>query len=396
MRGFSIARLPRIVFGEGRLVELPALIADYGARVLLVTGAPFVARSPLFAQLLAGLRTSGIESEQVEIAAEPSPAVVDAAVGRFRGDPIDVVVGIGGGSVLDAAKAIAGLLPTGRSVLDHLEEVGRDIPYRGPALPLIAVPTTAGTGSEATRNAVISVRGDQGFKRSFRHDLLVPQIALVDPQLTWTCPPEVTAASGMDAITQLLESYVSPQANPFTDPLAEAGLTAAQEALVPAVRDGATAAGRPARAAMAYAALLSGICLAQTGLGAVHGLASPLGAFFPIPHGVACGTLVAAATAANIRALQARAPQDKALTRYAHAGSRLTGISTTSAEAARSALVRQLEEWTDQLGLPRLATYGVAAHHFPQIVRHSRAGSMRTNPIGLTDEELTSILAQRL
>ena len=396
MRGFSTARLPRIVFGEGRLAELPELVTSYGRRALLVIGSRFFAASPLFADVLEALAAAGVKCDHVEIAAEPSPAIVDQAVARFRPDRIEVVVAIGGGSVLDAAKAIAGLLPTGQSVLDHLEEVGRGIPYRGPALPLIAAPTTAGTGSEATRNAVISAPGRDGFKRSFRHDLLVPQVALVDPQLTWTCPSDVTAASGMDAITQLLEAYVSPNASPFTDPLATAGLAAAGPALVDAARAGAAPEGRPARSAMAYAALLSGICLAQAGLGAVHGLASPLGAFFPIPHGAACGTLVAAATAANIAALGDRAPGHAALSRYAEAGRALAGCGISDPEAARCDLIQRLARWTEELGMPRLGAYGVESQHVPWIVRHSRAGSMKTNPIELTDEELASILYQRL
>ena len=226
----------------------------------------------------------------------PSPALREVA--------IDAVIGIGGGSALDAAKAIAGLLKPGNSVMDHLEGVGPELPYRGPATPFIAVPTTAGTGSEATKNAVLSLAGQ--FKKSFRDDQLVAEWAIVDPDLLATCPPHLIAADGMDAFTQLLESFVSTRANPMTDALARSGIMAVKDSLLSLYREQSATA----REKMAYASLLSGICLAQTGLGSVHGLAAPLGAFFPIPHGVACGTLVATATAVNIAAMKAREPDN--------------------------------------------------------------------------------------
>jgi len=227
------------------------------------------------------------------------PYKVDEAVKNYRHTGIELIVGIGGGSVLDAAKAIAGLLPYGNSVMDHLEGVGKGIEYQGPAMPFIAVPTTAGTGSEATKNAVLSRIGADGFKKSFRHDTLVPQVAIVDPDLLASCSAEIIAANGMDAFTQLLESYVSINANPITDALAISGITAFREGFFSVWENTDTA--KSGRSQLAYAALLSGINLAQTGLGSVHGLASPLGAFFPMPHGVVCGTLVAEATAINIK-----------------------------------------------------------------------------------------------
>jgi len=245
-------------------------------------------------------------------------------------------VGIGGGSALDAAKAIAGLLRVGDSVMDYLEGVGPEKPYTGPAVPFIAVPTTAGTGSEATKNAVLSRHGRDGFKKSFRDERLVAQHALVDPDLLIGCPPELIAANGMDALTQLVESWTSLRANPFTDALALSGLEAARDALLPWYEN----AGGPAditeaaRSRMAYASLISGITLAQVGLGAVHGLASPLGAFFPIPHGVVCGTLLAEATDINIRAMRERDRHNPALARYARLAEILLGLERASAAAA--------------------------------------------------------------
>jgi alcohol dehydrogenase len=324
---------------------------------------------------------------------EPSPALIDEVVARHRAQQIDCVVGIGGGSALDAAKAIAGLLKPGHSVMDHLEGVGPELPYQGPATPFIAVPTTAGTGSEATKNAVLSIHGEGGFKKSFRDDKLMAEWALIDPDLLATCPPRVLAANGMDAFTQLLESYVSAKANPFMDTLAVSGMEYARDALLPWYEG----EGDPAqhRAGMAYAALLSGITLAHVGLGSVHGLASPLGAFFPIPHGVVCGTLVAEATRINIEVLKARESTNPALVKYAHAG-RLLARQAFSDDEAHVALVETLVDWTRRLKLQRLGEYGVTEADIPRIVANSRGSSMKTNPIVLTDEEIASIVRARL
>ncbi len=391
---FSIARLPRIEFGAGVISKLPELIAQYGKQVLIVTGRRSFTNSPHWPILLAALAKAGVDWEQTRVDDEPSPPLIDKIVRQFHSAGITAVVGIGGGSVLDAAKAIAGLLPSGDSVLDYLEGVGPEKPYHGPAMPFIAVPTTAGTGSEATKNAVLSVRGHDGFKKSFRHELLVPEYALVDPDLLATCPPLQIAANAMDALTQLLESYVSTKANPFTDALAESGLHAVRQGLFAWYAGGEHAA--PGRAKMAYAALLSGVCLAQTGLGSVHGLASPLGAFFPIPHGVVCGTLIGAATRVNLRALQEREPGNPAWRKYAQAGAILHGRTFASIEESQNALLTLLDEWTEQLALPRLNAYKIEESDFNHIIAHCRGGSMKTNPLTLSDAEIADVLRQRL
>jgi alcohol dehydrogenase len=391
---FSIARLPRIEFGAGFITQLPGLIARYGNRVLLVTGQRSFPESPHWPALRAALEQSGIDWAPVRIIDEPSPQEVDAAVRQFHGQGFTAVAGIGGGSVLDAAKAIAGLLPSGDSVLDYLEGVGPEKPYQGPALPFIAVPTTAGTGSEATKNAVLSVRGPNGFKKSFRHELLVPEYALLDPDLLASCPRPQIAANAMDALTQLLESYVSIKANPFTDALAESGLNAVREGLLAWYEGGDQAAA--GRSRMAYAALLSGVCLAQTGLGSVHGLASPLGAFFPIPHGAVCGTLVGAATRVNLTALRERDPNHPSWGKYARAGEILHGRHYPGVEEAHAALLALLEDWTERLKLPRLNVYGIQESDFAHVVAHSRGSSMKTNPLVLSDAEITNILKERL
>jgi alcohol dehydrogenase len=319
--------------------------------------------------------------------------VVDGAVDANRDAAVEVVLGVGGGSVLDAAKAVAGLLRTGTSILDHLEGVGPQLPYPGPAVPLVAVPTTAGTGSEATRNSVISERGPGGFKRSFRDERLVAADAVVDPDLLAGATAEGIAANGMDALTQLLESYVSLRAGPVTDALAIAGLEAARDGLSAWHADPDGPEAPAARERMALAALLSGICLAHAGLGAVHGLASPLGALFPVPHGAACGATLAAVTAVNVSALADRDPLSPALERYARLGRLLARLpETTSDREARGALVIALSKLTARLGIPRLREFGVGAGDFPAIVAGSRGSSMRTNPVTLTDEELGAVL----
>ncbi len=386
---FEVSGFPAIVFGEGALARAPEIVSRFGRRALLVTGARSLDGTGRLGALEAGLAEAGVSWERARVEGEPSPAVVDACVARFRRDPIEVVLGVGGGSALDAAKAVAGLLRTGRSVMDHLEGVGRGIPYEGPAVPFVAAPTTAGTGTEATRNAVLGERGSAGYKRSFRHEALVPRWAVVDPDLLEGCPPELIAADGMDALTQLLEAYVSIRANPFSDALAESGLLAARDGLLPWFEG--TGDPRAARERMAWASLLSGIALAQAGLGAVHGLSPPLGSLFPIAHGVVCGTLVAAATEANLRALGARAPGSPALAKYARAAEILSGRPARGED-----LVELLGRWTERLRLPRLGSFGVAEADLPRIVAGCRGASMRTNPVELSDEEVAAIVRSRL
>ena len=350
--------------------------------------------SPRRAQLEAGLAAAGVTlAGSTSVTGEPGPRDVEVPVARFRSEDIGVVLGVGGGAVLDTAKGIAGLLRTDTELMDHLEGVGRGLPYPGPAVPVVAVPTTAGTGSEATRNAVISERGPQGYKRSFRDESMVPRDAVVDPDLLESAPPTLIASNGLDALTQLLESYTSQRATPLTDALAQDGMVAAREGLLPWFGEPDGSAAPVARSHMAYAALLSGICLANAGLGAVHGFASPLGAQLSIPHGMACGAVLWQVTEANITALAARDPSSPALPKYAQAGRILAQLPHgISDEAARVGLVDALHEWVDALGVPPLSAFEMTAAQIPVIVADSPGSSMRTNPIELTDQELTAIL----
>lgn len=393
---FNVARLPAIHFAAGAIQQLPEMVARYGNNVLLVIGAGSFKNTPHWPALTRALEDAGVFWHHTRVTDEPSPQLVDRVVAQFHAEDIKVVVGIGGGSVLDAAKAIAGLLKTGDSVMRHLEGVGEGVPYQGPPVPLIAVPTTAGTGSEATKNAVLSERGAEGFKKSFRDDQLVPEIALVDPELLSSCSPGLLAANGMDAFTQLLESWVSLRASPFTDALASSGMQAFRDGFWPAWENTSPDAAREGRAQMAYASLCSGITLAQAGLGSVHGLASPLGAFFPIPHGVVCGTLLAAATEVNIQLMRARDPQNPALQRYAEAGVLVSQQMYNSIEAAQDGLVSTLRDWTERLGLPPLSAYGMQESDLARVIANCRGGSMQTNPIKLSDEEVEQVLRMRL
>ncbi len=391
---FSVARLPRIEFGSGRFKRTAQITSQFGKRALLVTGARSFPDSECWRDLLGQLTSTGVSYAHLRIDGEPSPAMVDDAVREFSKNGIDVVLGIGGGSAMDAAKAIAGLLKLQQSVMDFLEGVGPELSYQGPAIPFIAIPTTAGTGSEATKNAVLSQQGREGFKKSFRDDQLVAELAIVDPDLLSTCPPEVIAANGMDALTQLIESYVSSKANVFNDALGISGLRAARDGLLPLYRS--AGADATAREQMAYASLISGINLAQTGLGSVHGLASPLGAFYPIPHGVVCGTLVATATQTNINAMLEREPDNPALERYARVAEILLQQRFSSTAEALHKLIELLQQWTLELKLEGLAKHGVTESELDQIVAQSRGSSMKTNPIVLTDQEIKSILVERM
>jgi len=399
---FSIARLPKIIFGAGTLSQLADEILRFGPKALIVTGANSFIDSPPWAQLQDQLGRAAIAYSVFKVASEPSPELVDDAVTTHKNDAFDVVVGIGGGSALDAAKAIAGLLKPANSVMDHLEGVGPELPYQGPATPLICVPTTAGTGSEATKNAVLSRHGTNGFKKSFRDDALVAASTIVDPDLLATCPRSVIAANGMDAFTQLLESLTSTRSNAMTAALAWSGLERFAQGFwdmwLLAGEDSVRAQdirAQEARTHMAYASLMSGICLAQTGLGSVHGLAQPLGSLFPIPHGVVCGTLVAEATDINIRALIERDPASPALAVYARAGA-LVLSDNLHGNDALDALVRTLRDWTERLELPHLGTYGVGESDVERIVANSRGSSMQTNPVVLSDKEIGELLKRRI
>lgn len=387
---FLFARAPRIVFGAGALKELANLLDAFGDSVLLVTGRGSLRDSGRLDDIENALKNRGIRSHHLCVEGEPSPDLVDEAVKRFGSTRIDAVAAIGGGSVVDAGKAVSAMLPLKRSVYDFLEGVGTGEAHEGCKVPLLAAPTTAGTGSEATKNAVLSRVGQEGFKKSLRHDNFVPDVALVDPELALSSPFPVTAACGMDAFTQLLESFVSTHASPMTDALALSGIEQIVKNLLRACSKGAGDTG--VRGAMAYGALLSGITLANAGLGVVHGLASPMGGAFPIPHGVVCGTLVGEATSATIDKLaSSHGPDHPALRKYARVGVLMTGARDDT--SGLKMLVETLDAWTEELKIPRLGEYGVRESDLDGIA--AKAGC-KYNPAPLDPEEIKKVLLKRL
>lgn len=370
-----------------------SLASRYGKRILLITGGKSLRKSNNWLRIQQSLYDAGLYTYPVSVATEPSPQLVDSFGEQARSQDVDCVVSIGGGSVLDCGKAVTAMTPLGEPVIDYLEGVSnREHP--GVTLPHIAMPTTAGTGSEATKNAVLSSIGPNGFKKSLRHDNFVPVIALIDPLLQVTCPPNVTAACGLDAFTQLLESYVSTKATPLSDALALSGLRELIPALVPA----ATTQGEnlAVRSALSYGAYLSGITLANAGLGVIHGIASPLGALVPIPHGIVCGTLLAAATKATINALltQKRSEQyAHALEKYASVGELFGGEEGMSVEENCARLIEGLEAWTQELNIPLLSSFGIKRSDLEKVARQS---SSKNNPFHFDSEAIGGILLDRL
>lgn len=387
---WSDSRLPKVVFGTGAITTVADHIQTFGPRVLIVTGRSFESGQywPILQQ---SLKRCGLDWALERISGEPGVDVIDQLVARHAGGAYDVVVGIGGGSVLDAAKAIAGLLVLGTSVMDYLEGIGLGQPYPGPSLPFIAVPTTAGTGSEMTKNSVLSGDASNRFKKSFRSEQLVARVAVIDPQLLASCPQSVKAANTMDAFTQLLESYVALGASPKSDAVALEGIERFLGGF-----SVANEADMKGDESLAYASMMSGVSLAQAGLGVVHGLAAPLGGHFAIPHGVACGTLLAIATEINIRALSQRDPGSAALHKYARVGDKVAGRNSADEAMSRQQLQECLWRWTSGLDVARLGDFGVKSSDIPLIVDQCRGGSMGYNPLVLTDAELEEILSRRL
>lgn len=391
MSDFNFSRIPRIVFGVGKFNLLAEIIAEIGNNTLILTGAQSFMRSGKFDILIKSLKKRSVKWYHRSVIGEPSPALIDDMVRGINESSVEVVVAVGGGSVIDAGKAVSAMLGKEESVLEYIEGIGSKLP-NGEKLPFIAVPTTAGTGSEATKNAVLSQVGKNGFKKSLRHENFVPDIALIDPQLGVSCPSDVTAACGMDAFTQLLESYVSTKASPMTDALAYSGIKALKDNLLPATSFGAQ--DQEVRAAMSYASLLSGITLANAGLGIVHGLASPIGGLFSIPHGVVCGTLIGIATRINIsHLLRNKEENEKYLTKYADIGKLLSDNQCGKVKQCCERLIEKVEEWINQLKLPRLAKYGIKPECIEEIVENT---NNKNNPVKLDKESIKQILLERI
>lgn len=382
---FEFASAQRIVFGCGTLNKLPELVQSFGRRLLLVTGATSARAEPVI-QVLA---TAGFELTSVPV--EREPTVEDAARGALaaRDFGAEWVLGFGGGSAIDAGKAMAALATNPGDPLDYLEVVGKGQPLRSRPLPYVAIPTTAGTGAEVTKNAVLDV-GSAGVKVSLRSNAMLPKLALVDPELTLTVPPAVTASTGFDALSQVLEPYVSNKANPVCDGFCVDGLRRSARSLRRAFHDGAD---RAAREDLALTSLYGGLALANSKLGAVHGFAGPLGGMYSAAHGALCAALLAPVMHVNVRALASRAPAHPALRRY----DEIARILTNDPGACADDGVGWVRDLARELQIPGLREYGVEPAAFEQIAgKAAAASSMQGNPIRLTPGELREVLEAAL
>jgi len=386
---FQFSSLPEIIFGPGKRNELPSAVASMGAKVLLLTGSSSIYNSGHGDEIIAALDKANLEVSHEIIAREPSPVLVDQIVQKYRGNGIQVVVAVGGGSVMDAGKAISAMIPVEGNIKDYLEGVGEK-EHPGSKIPYIAMPTTSGTGSEMTKNAVISEVGEQGFKKSLRHNKFVPELAIVDPEMMLSCPARLTANSGMDAFTQLLESYVSSRANPMTDALALQGLKQIKKYLLRAFLEGED--NLETRSGMALAAMFSGITLAHAGLGLVHGFASPLGGFFDIPHGIVCGTLMAPVFAHTIDNLIDQ-PDHPAMQKLIIVSKVFADFKYKKEAEYLQAFKEKLIHITNLLEIPRLSEFGFKEESIPKIVENT---SHKFHPVTLTEVQMSEILRSRI
>jgi len=373
---FEFATATRVVFGEGTAATLPELACSFGTRPLVVTGASTERAAAL---------VSALSAETFAVPGEPTVELVREGARRVQNAACDVVISLGGGSAIDAGKAIAIVATNGGEPLEFLEVVGKGRVLVVPPLPFIAVPTTAGTGSEVTRNAVLGST-EHGVKASLRSPLMLPRVALVDPELTYGLPPAITASTGLDALTQLIEPYVSVRANPLADALCIEGIRRVAGALRRAYRCGTD---RDARRDMALASLLGGMALANAGLGVVHGFAAPLGGGWKAPHGSLCAALLPHGMAANVAALRARAPQHPALERY----SAIARLLTDRHDAAAEDGIHWVYALCGELNVPALRAWGVTEADLPGVVEKATgASSMKANPLPLTSEELLAVV----
>lgn len=386
VKAFQFSRLPKIYFRNGILSELPSMVSQYGKSAVLVTGKKSFTSSDNAKKLFYDLNSNGIAYTVISIPGEPTPDMIDTAVSELRDEDFKVIISIGGGSVIDAGKAISAMMRIPDSVSQYLEVVGNK-EHPGTKLPFIAIPTTSGTGSEATKNAVISRIGENGFKRSLRHDNFIPDIALIDPELTIDCPKEITAASGMDCFTQLTEAYLSVKSNQYTDALALEGLKAIKSSLLTAYLNGNDI---DARSGMSFAALTSGICLANAGLGVVHGFASSIGGRYEIPHGLICGTLMAKSNEINIRELRKRDSGSLALKKYAVLGRLFIDSGGNTEDFYIDGFIQYLKRISDEMNLISLKSFAADRKDIELICSTT---DLKNNPVALSTESLAEIFS---
>jgi alcohol dehydrogenase class IV len=388
---FNVTGTPKIIFGRGTCNDLSGIIQSIGKRrVLLVTGRSSLEKMSQWDKLRNQFKKAGIDWERYRIPGEPSVTMVDACVMGNNFQKPEVIVAIGGGSVIDGGKAISAMWHVGESVRLYLEGVGDGRRHDGRKIPFIAVPTTAGTGSEATKNAVISEVGEHGFKKSLRHDNFVPEISLIDPDLTLNSPVHITTWSGMDAFTQLLESFLSTNASPLTDSIALSGLTRIARSLEKAVDE---PENPEAREDMAYAALCSGITLANAGLGVVHGFASSVGGRYSIPHGLICGTLMGVANEFTLNSLLKENPDQNSVKKYSEVGKLFYGTHGRDEVFYAEFLINKIHDLIERFDLPKLGAYDFRESEIEKIARST---SCKYNPVRHDTGELAGMLLRRL
>jgi alcohol dehydrogenase class IV len=382
---FEFGTATRIIFGPGTFGEVGKIAREFGDRAVVVTNLEPAAVEPLAGRL----RESGLHCSLFGVRGEPEIETVRRGVAQAKQENCGVVVSIGGGSALDAGKAIAAMLTNPGELLDYLEVVGRGKALTQPGAPFMAIPTTAGTGAEVTRNAVLA-SPEHKFKVSLRSQFLLAKVALVDPELTYDLPPAITASTGLDALTQVIEPYVCSRPNPMTDALCVEGIRRAARSLQTAFEKGHDAA---ARLDMSVASLFGGLALANAGLGAVHGFAAPIGGQFHAPHGVVCAALLPHVMEANVRSLRQRQPASEPLRRYDEVARLVTGSGTATAEAG----IEWVRKLVTNLRIPGLGQYGLKREYTAELVgKAAQASSMKANPITLTPEELAWVLERAL
>jgi alcohol dehydrogenase class IV len=380
---FEFATATRIIFGAGKLKEVGGLARELGKHPLVVTGRNMTRAQPLL--VLLDESAENFSATAFSIKGEPTLLDVQKGVSAAKTTGCDFVIAFGGGSAIDAGKAIAAMLTNEGELLDYLEVIGRGRTLTKAAAPFIAIPTTAGAGAEVTRNAVLA-SPEHKFKVSLRSPLILPKVALIDPELTYDLPPAITASTGLDALTQLIEPYTCCRANPMVDALCVEGIRRAARSLRAAFTDGQN---REAREDMSVASLFGGLALANAGLGAVHGFAAPIGGMFAAPHGAVCAVLLPHVMATNLRALRSRSPGSDTLRRYDDVARLVTGDSTAKADDG----VRWVGELVRDLQISKLREYGVGEQRVAELVeKAAKASSMKANSIVLTNEELAEIL----
>jgi len=382
---FEFTTATRIYFGAGELRRFSPWFKTGGRHALVVTG-----KNPQRAEpLLKLLKENGAAATTFSVSGEPQIQTVRDGVALAKRENCDWVIGMGGGSVIDAGKAIAAMMKNEGDVLDYVEIIGQGKELAKRPARYLAIPTTAGTGSEVTRNAVLA-SPEHRLKVSLRHPMMLPEGALVDPELTYDLPPDITASTGLDALTQLIEPLVCLRANPMTDAICLDGIRRVAKSFRRAVENGTDA---KAREDMAVASLFGGMALANAGLGAVHGFAGPIGGMFSAPHGEICAALLADVMEVNMRALRERDPRSHALRRYYTVGRLLAGNGHATANVG----IEWIRKLVSDFKIPRLGAQGIKPEHTDEIVKNAmNASSMKANPIALTEAELGEILQRAM